>query len=305
MSELRVECTYRVARTIGDGFDIEERLFDWPIRHTDGRYGVTLTFPLSSSSATIAKGNRHRPTDPQRLYAVAATALAPDETPPNEKRREIGKGALIAVEDAASRLMKTARAGQPWSGLIGAEIEIEVGPRLLVDDPPVDLQMGRILRRRPLVRGGPPLKVEEAEAAVRGSEPSLGRTFLAEALWYASISPWRRPSQAVVLAAVACEVSAKARMRELADPSARPVLDAVFDDVQGITARNLFHSLPRALIDRSLRTEDGELWKKVVRLFERRNKIVHVGDSVTEEEADELAWAASNAVRWLDRLRKL
>jgi hypothetical protein len=304
VSELRVECTYVAARTIGDGFDIDEQVFDRPIRHTDGRYAVALTFPLSSSTATIVRGGRHQPTSPTRLHAEARTALATDEAAENEKWRDIAKQALFAVEDATSRLMDTVRAAQPWSGLIGSVVEIEDGPRLHIDYPPIDLQMGRPHRAtRPLVRGGPRLTVEQAEAAVGGSVPNLGRTFLAEALWSASISVSRRPSQAVVLAAVACEVSAKTRLRELADPKARPLLDVLVDNVRGITARDLFHHVPQALIGRSLRTEDRELWKKIDRLFEKRNQVVHVGASVSEEEANELAWAASNAVRWLDWLR--
>jgi len=65
----------------------------------------------------------------------------------------------------------------------------------------------------------------------------------------------------------------------------------------------LWDKVLEAAFQRSLKTEDKDLWKKLDDLFAKRNGILHRGESIAAPEAKELVEIAARAVAWLRKLR--
>jgi hypothetical protein len=88
--------------------------------------------------------------------------------------------------------------------------------------------------------------------------------------------------EAVLLAAIACEVKIKKTLEQLASDGQLALVELVLKhprDVSVATAA-LFDKALKAVCGRSLREDDPGLFKAVTRLYEVRNKIAHRGRSV-------------------------
>ena len=66
-----------------------------------------------------------------------------------------------------------------------------------------------------------------------------------------------------------------------------------------LAAAALFDKPMKAVTGHSLRTSDPALWKRVEKLFVRRNKLVHRGEAPTDEDAKDSIDAALMVFRWL------
>jgi hypothetical protein len=181
-----------------------------------------------------------------------------------------------------------------WQGILNAEtgepvpgtVREPVGIRLLSEDAALDAgAMESIIDR---TRRGDPLPI--AESLLRDAE------YLA---WHMHPSDLVR---AGLLAAIACEAKIKSTLRNLAPAGTRDLLDLVIDNSREVTlqAASLFHLGARATVGRSLKDEQPNLYKRIVRLFELRNGIAHREEFPDELEAGDVVRAARAAFDWLE-----
>lgn len=141
-------------------------------------------------------------------------------------------------------------------------------------------------------------------AALQGAIPATSDGLLADARYLGQWASTRQPQQAVLFAAMACEIKASGILRSLAvDLGMLPLLDLVLNH-KGFpqAAHELFHTVPKALVDRSLHDEDREANGRVKALFSCRNKVVHEGLAPTPEAAQAHVRAAAVAFKWLASL---
>lgn len=110
--------------------------------------------------------------------------------------------------------------------------------------------------------------------------------------------------QAILVAAVAVEVKAKATLRRVTPADKADFLDLVLDNPRDISvaAVNLLHKTMKASVGRSLQSDDPDLFKAAARLFTVRNGIAHRGEEPAVEEARELVDAAVRIFGWLNGL---
>ena len=109
--------------------------------------------------------------------------------------------------------------------------------------------------------------------------PALADSLLADARFanWPTGNPDRR--QAVLLAAIACEVKIKASLRELARREQFELVSLVLENPRDISlaAATLLDKALYAICGRSLRLDNKDLYKDARRLFEDRNAIAHRG----------------------------
>jgi hypothetical protein len=112
------------------------------------------------------------------------------------------------------------------------------------------------------------------------------------------------PEQAVLLAAVGLEVAVKLALRAKVDDARRDLLDYILDHPRDVSqqAVALFDATMDVAINRSLKTEDKPLFKRVDRLFQQRNAVAHGGVRVPPSDALDSTRAAQEALVWLASL---
>ena len=206
----------------------------------------------------------------------------------------------VAALGAAIRVLVAARVEQPWIGLIGSSprvIEVR-GKRL---DTGVEIDGARALRLPgKIIATDTVFEPEQFSAALVEDGPRTELLLLAQARYFAHFAPDLQPGLAVLLAAIACEVAAKAVLEERASPEVRPLLDLL---VKGRRlpgpAVDLFGSVALAVLGHSLREDDEALFRTLERLFQVRNGLAHRADSPTRQEAADLVRAALAAIEWL------
>jgi len=120
---------------------------------------------------------------------------------------------------------------------------------------------------------------EAISNASRGIDPPLAESLLADARfvnWPTGNSDRR---QGVLLAAIACEVKIKQRLRELAHSEQQGLLALILDNPRDVTiaVSSLLDTTLDAVCGRSLRRDDKNLYKAAVSLFEDRNTVAHRG----------------------------
>lgn len=112
-----------------------------------------------------------------------------------------------------------------------------------------------------------------------------------------------RPGAAhgLLLAAVACETQAKAILRGVASDEVAPLLEFMLNNprTSPFAAAQLFDGVADAVVGRSLRRENKELWKRVDQLFQARNRVAHRADLPEVADARAHLAAAIEAIKWL------
>lgn len=141
---------------------------------------------------------------------------------------------------------------------------------------------------------------EIADRACEESEIPLPEELLADARYHARI---RQPPDyrfAALLAAIASESKVKHNLAELAEPAVEQVVRLF---LQTNPVHKHFDVTAAAVVGRSLRQEDRELYDAVERMFETRNKIAHGKPEQPGEEAMREAVKTTEAVfEWLRSL---
>jgi len=130
--------------------------------------------------------------------------------------------------------------------------------------------------------------------------PSLASLFLADADAAVDLN------HSVVLAATGCEAAVKTALRAGANTDQLPLVELLLDRPRdfSVAAAALFDEPCRVVLGRSLKTDNSQLFQKVWRLFEDRNKIVHRALDKIRPPPDlrgEVA-AAAAAVSWLEKM---
>jgi hypothetical protein len=203
--------------------------------------------------------------------------------------------------------------GQYWLGLTGALVKQVWLSILLEHDTGITLP----------VSIGPPMRghvfdldsalTTERHDAIAGDaaqhrEPSLPGSLLADAKYLGWIHESEDLREAVLLAAIACEVKIKSVLRNLVDAKSAPLLDIIIDNPSDVSmpVAALFSRAAKAIAGHSLSDEDGSLYRAVEKLFKVRNHIAHRGGmGVTKEQMREAVAAASKAFQWLESIEAL
>jgi hypothetical protein len=150
---------------------------------------------------------------------------------------------------------------------------------------------------------------EELNAAfiqkvLEGAEPDLAATFLTDAQYTVLRANDPNLRQAVLLAAIACEVKIKDTITSLATPEQRQLVDLLLDHPRDWTmaASSLYDKGLEAVCGRSLRKENIDLYKDIDLLFQDRNRIAHKGgDRVSADDIlKKHIRSAKSVFDWLD-----
>ena len=275
--------------TIGRACWISRELVGRTIHETISGFEIHLTFADGSPSSEGA-------VNPQFLEAAVEC-----ETP-DEGDNQLLQAAFSALREAATRLTDAIRFRQPSVSLAGETPQLQ---SLSV----VDLDTGDELRNLPFAPNrGYPIAVGFPEFTVADAEEVLvepigmAETLLAQADYLARWTPHPKPGLAVLLTAVACESRVKGVLIERAAPDASALLDVLLrrPRVFQEPADQLFDHVARAVIGRSLREDDPDLWKELVSIFQVRNEMAHRGSEPTVGRAGELVWAGRRVFDWLE-----
>lgn len=144
---------------------------------------------------------------------------------------------------------------------------------------------------------------ELVRQAALGTKPGLAETLFSDAR-FALQPPIPDFRQAVLLAAIACEVKVKDVLVSMASPDQRPVLNLLLENPRdwSMGAASLFDKAMEAVCSRLLRKEDPALYKDVDLLYQNRNKIAHRGGTglLTDDVLRGHVVSAGQAFAWLD-----
>jgi hypothetical protein len=293
-------------------------------QQSDG-YSVTLTFPRSEDSFgrnlqaqglyTLGGGMQDAETGEWTKRSVGVVRvsvdcdlpMSSDDFDPTHRALET---AANAARMALGRYLELARTdfGQHQLGLSAGQ------PKIIWITEVVDRCTGQALHvgyADPLRSVGvrDALSVQD-DAAIRdrldrGVGSSLPRTLLADAKYLAWITSPSQRREALLLAAIACEVAIKMALRRECFQESRALLDYALDNPRDVTqqAAGLFNNAAKAITGRSLKDEDNECWKGLVKLFQDRNNVAHRGEDVDPEALRNALLIATKSVNWAETLQ--
>lgn len=144
-----------------------------------------------------------------------------------------------------------------------------------------------------------------ASAAAIGEPADLPHELLNDARYLAWI---REPSDlrlAVLLAAIACEVNTKMTLLGRSSEDQQPLVELILNNPRDVDVSTVTHldKTVEAIMARSLRHENRELWKAANRLFQDRNTIAHgKGPFPPDESLREDLKTAGSVFEWLASL---
>ena len=179
------------------------------------------------------------------------------------------------------------------SGLFGKyyfkfELQDDEGNTLLSDEPlPLLMEKGRAKSFKVSIPISFNEKVIKGESLINQMvwkricedlasvfEPDLARTFLLDAHDEALSG---NTNIAIVCTAIACEIFTKSFISSEAKIRNNKIYDYIIDSVREISVVDLLHVPLKSLIGFSIKEKHNGLWKNLDRLFQARNKVVHVG----------------------------
>jgi hypothetical protein len=139
-----------------------------------------------------------------------------------------------------------------------------------------------------------------------GVKAGIAETFLSDAKFIGLESDHPDLRQAILLAAIACEVKVKEVLITLASTEQKRVLNLLLENPRdwSMGAAALFDKGMDAICNRSLRRESKALYKDIELLFQNRNRIAHRGGAgiSNDEELKGHLTAATYAFIWLNNL---
>ncbi|MET9079951.1 hypothetical protein ABZX95_49705 [Streptomyces sp. NPDC004232] len=133
-------------------------------------------------------------------------------------------------------------------------------------------------------------------------QPAIAEAFLRDAAYLGMMG--KDSAHTLLDAAIACEIKIKAMLLDLASPEQRSLVELAVGKNQQFSqaALALFDAGTMAVVGRSLKADDRELFKAVQALFEARNRIAHRGESPSMEEVRKHVATARSVFAWLDSL---
>ncbi|MBC3843400.1 hypothetical protein GXW82_33790 [Streptacidiphilus sp. 4-A2] len=114
----------------------------------------------------------------------------------------------------------------------------------------------------------------------------------------------RDPAQTLIFAAIACELKIKAALVDLADSRQRDLVDLMIGKSRefALAVSALYDKGIRAVAGKSMKDDERELYKLVVKLFEDRNVIAHRGESPPMDVVRNHVQTAELAFAWINQL---
>lgn len=125
------------------------------------------------------------------------------------------------------------------------------------------------------------------ETSMQDRPSATEEALLGEAIYLSHGWDASRPNQAVLVAAMSIELGCKRLLRELANDAQRPLVDLLLDNPRdwSMSALSLFTKAMAALdLDKGI-PDRRQINKRVAKLFETRNAVVHRGLHVSECDA--------------------
>ncbi len=227
-----------------------------------------------------------------------------------EERIDFLKRALPIAEAVSWDFFEWVRLRQPWLGVHGQRPERSGGPVLRTDRSehnygsqvlPIASPGARTYSEAFLDRSG----LDALIPLLNDKRPNLpqGETLLADARYFLSSEP-PDLQRAVLTAAIGCEVKIKQTLRTKAPAESIKLINLLLENPRdfSLAACSLFDKGTEAALGRSLRSDNRQLYNRVTKLFELRNKIAHKGETPPAAVAGDMIAAAQEAFRWLDKL---
>jgi hypothetical protein len=145
------------------------------------------------------------------------------------------------------------------------------------------------------------------QAAIDGLVPEVAESLLADARYLAHWAPLIQNRQSILLAAMACELKGKAMLKDAAGQDRLGLLlNVVLENPRTFpqAAHELFDSLCKAVLGRSLKDDNRPLFKRLRSLFELRNRVAHRGEAPPgADETKDLVRTATEVFKWVDDVR--
>jgi hypothetical protein len=193
---------------------------------------------------------------------------------------------------------------QPWLGIV-AEMPPQYGRGHVFDIAAGSPLMSFGPEQRATIRSAqvaltPDVLDEIVTRLQAGEDPDVARSLLADARFLSQEAETRDPQRAVLIAAAAGEIKAKETMRENAPASQAQLLDLILRRVSNL--QQLLDGPLLAALNVSLKETNRELYDKISQLGQLRNRVVHQGERVEENEAWRLVMGAQLLFDWLDEL---
>ncbi len=311
MTKIRISARFvpSADQTIGKACFIDVELAGSVLTVQIEGFDIEVSFPsyISGTHPTASgfggfRGPEDNPTSLLLSEFEAATVV--DQAKDSAQSPELFERAAVALREAASRIADGIRTVFPWSGFPGdtptalrwSAEEIGTGRQVPFSGP--SAPEGN--PQSAMIISDASFGVEDAGACLeRGVSP--GDYLSSHAYYFAFRSPQTRPAIAVLLSAVALESKAKEVLLKNVNPEASELLELVLKRPRILQdpAADLLNHVSQAVLGRSLKADDQELWKQVDRLFQIRNVVAHGGSAPSVADAKALSWASRRAIHWL------
>jgi hypothetical protein len=146
--------------------------------------------------------------------------------------------------------------------------------------------------------------VEIQQKLTQNSTLPNPESFLADALHLRGAEHVSDMQRAIIMAAMACETKVQQVLREKTPDDLKGLILIILKNHREIEVAKImhFHTVMQEALGCSLLQSDRELYERVKKLFELRNKIVHEGKADTAQTMRDLIWAAKDVFKWLDQI---
>jgi hypothetical protein len=195
--------------------------------------------------------------------------------------RDLGVGSEIAtqVADLFVRHVRAMAPRQSWLGL-SAHAPEQYGPACLLNRETGEFLFGLGPMQSVTMRSSQ-LRLDRADlsavlnAISEDIEPGIAESLLADAWHLSDASGANDRNRAWIVAAVACEVRVKREIRQRAGTDRLDLVELLLRRRSNLP--ELLDEVWRAVLGKSLRTEDPALFEDIKSLTLQRNRLVHVG----------------------------
>jgi len=130
--------------------------------------------------------------------------------------------------------------------------------------------------------------------------PDVADQLLADARYLSGEAPTKDHQRAILAAAAACEIKAKKTIRSTTPTIRQELTEMVLRRTSNLP--DLLDRVAFASVDRSLKSENPNLFAQIKKLTNTRNSVVHEGAPVSEIDGHRLTVAAAQLFVWLESL---
>jgi len=293
-------CTFELGTTLRDIPTVDVRLSDRTVPCSLGRFDLAVRFPEATGESGVYEFKGGPRTG---MFCRSFEVSVEEELSSREKAESELQEAFDATVRVASLVADTIWAKQPTLGFAGGRPTLK-GCSVVMEAQPVTVGfLG--YKVKTMIVGWPMPTLADIETVLRdGVGPSISAVLLAQASNYAMANPSASKSAAVTLAAIACELSIKERLIEKATPEQAELVRLLIPE-RGSSRLSMVDLVKGAFLPvfgRSLRENNGDLWRRYISLIEARNAFAHRGEEFNEM----VAWGHVNTARevleWIETI---